>query len=191
MPNKPLKQRVSELTSALKASSKAVNTHRVQTKISTWILMACSIIGGVVALQTYRFDVSKEVDESVAKAFELIMEHNGEEYEVARKNVRSYVLARRECDSRIMSRELTDDDFIRMIEFYDLAYVCVEAGLCDADVTQAFFARHANFDWPILSGVSEKLRSSSLSLKGDTEFAKGHAAFATSPIEAPPCEGNF
>jgi hypothetical protein len=153
--------------------------------------MICSIIGGFVALQTYRFDVSKQVDESVAKAFEMIMVHNSKEYEAARKNVRSYVVAKRECDARIIARDLTDDDFIRLIEFYDLAYACVEARLCDADVSRSFFARHANFDWPILLGVSEKLRSNTLSFKDDTEFAKGHPGFATTPIDAPPCDGNF
>lgn len=191
MPTKSLRQRVTELTAAIKASSQTVNMHRVQTRISTWIIMACSLIGGAIALQTYRLDVSKNVDESVAQAFEMIMLHNGEEYESARQHVRSYVLARRECDARIMSRDLTDDDFTRMIEFYDLTYACVEAKLCDENVTRTFFARHANFDWPILQRVSEDLRTSSLSLQDDTAFAKGYAAFATNPVKAPPCEGNF
>ena len=153
--------------------------------------MACSLIGGTIALQTYRLDVSKRVDESVDKAFEIIMLHNDETYGAARTNVRSYVLARRECDSRIMSRDLTDDDFIRMIEFYDLAHACVEAELCDAEVTNTFFSRHANFDWPILQRTVETLRSSSLSLQKDDAFAKGYAAFATDPVMPPPCEGNF
>lgn len=153
--------------------------------------MACSIIGGIVALQTYRFDVSKRVDESVEKAFEMIMLHNGEEYQTSRNHVRSYVQAKRECDSRIIARELTDDDFIRMIELYDLTHACVEADLCDRKVTTTFFGRHANFDWPILSEVSQKLRDSSLSLKADPNFASGYAAFAKAPVEAPPCDGNF
>jgi len=191
MSTKTLRQRVNDLTAALKASSQSVDMHRVQTKTSTGIILVCSLIGGAIALQTYRLDVSKEVDESVAQAFEIIMLHNGEEYEVARKNVSSYVLARRECDARIMSRELTDDDFIRMIEFYDLAHVCVESNLCDHKVTTDFFGRHANFDWPILETVTQKLRASSLALKDDPAFAKGYAHFATMPVEAPPCEGNF
>lgn len=188
---KSLMQRISELTAAVKLSSKTVDTHRVQTKISTWIIMCCSLIGGTIALQTYRLDVSKNVDESVAKAFDMITLHNGEDYLAARNHVRSYVLAKRECDSRITSRDLTDDDFMRMIEFYDMAHACVEAKLCDREVSNTFFARHANFDWPILAQVTEKLRASSLSLKEDDAFAKGYATFATAPIKAPPCDGNF
>lgn len=191
MPTKSLRQRVTELTAALKVSSQSVNMHRVQTRISTWIIMACSLIGGAIALQTYRLDVSKQVDQSVDKAFEIIMLHNSETYGTARTRVRSYVLARRECDARIISRDLTDDDFIRMIEFYDLAQACVEAELCDAKVTNTFFSRHANFDWPILQRSVETLRSSSLSLQKDDAFAKGYAAFATAPVKAPECKGNF
>lgn len=188
---KSLRERVSELTAALKLSSKTVDMHRIQTRLSTWIIMACSIIGGAIALQTYRLDVSKNVDESVVKAFDIIMLHNGEEYQQARNHVRSYVLARRECDARIISRDLTDDDFVRMIEFYDLAHACVEAGLCEREVTHTFFGRHANFDWPILETVTARLRANSLSLKEDDAFAKGYAAFATNPLTSQPCDGNF
>lgn len=191
MSAKSLRQRVAELTAALKLSSKTVDMHRVQTRISTWIIMGCSLIGGVIALQTYRLDVSKNVDESVAQAFELIMLHNGEEYLQARSHVRSYVLARRQCDARIMSRDLTDEDFVRIIELYDLANACVEAKLCNAEVTQTFFGRHANFDWPILEDVTQKLRASSLGLEQDTAFAKGHAVFANNHVAAPPCNGDF
>lgn len=191
MPTKSLRQRVSELTAAIRVSSETVDTHRIQTKISTWIIMACSLIGGFIALQTYRLDVSKDVDESVAKTFDLIMLHNGEEYDRSRRHVRSYVIAKRECDARIISRDLTDDDYIRMVEFYDLVLACVEADLCDADTSYGFFSRHANYDWPILTGVVENLRVGYPALKADDGFGRGYAAFATNPVEAPPCEGNF
>lgn len=191
MPTKSLRQRVSELTAAIRDSSKTVDTHRVQTKISTWIIMGCSLIGGFIALQTYRLDVSKDVDESVAKAFDMIMLHNGEEYTLSRARVRSYVIAKRECDARMMSRDLTDDDYVRMIEFYDVVLACVEAELCDADTSYGFFSRHANYDWPILISVVENLREGYPALKADENFGKGHATFATNPVPAPPCEGNF
>lgn len=191
MPTKSLRQRISELTAAVRMSNKTVDTHRIQTKISTWIIMACSLVGGLIALQTYRLDVSKDVDEQVAKAFEMIMFYNGEELSPSRRDVRSYVLARRECDSRIISRDLSDDDFLQMIEFYDLIDHCVRADLCDGEVTSAFFSRHANFDWPVLTRVAEQMRESSLALKADTGFGRGYETFAATPVEAPPCDGNF
>lgn len=191
MPAKSLRQRVSELTTAVRASSKTVDTHRIQTKISTWIIMACSLIGGFIALQTYRLDVSKDVDQSVAKVFDMIMLHNGAEYDQSRRHVRSYVIAKRECDARIMSRDLTDDDYVRMVELYDVVLACVEAKLCDSETSYAFFSRHANYDWPILDGVVENLRNAYPALKADKGFGRGYAALATAPITAPLCEGNF
>ena len=191
MPTKSLRQRISELTAAIRQSSETVDTHRIQTRISTWIIMACSLIGGIIALQTYRLDVSKDIDESVAKSFEMIMLHNGEEYDLSRRHVRSYVIAKRECDARIISRDLTDDDYIRMIELYDLVLDCVNANLCDADTSYAFFSRHANYDWPIMTGVLDNLREGYSALQADENFGRGYQAFATAPIDAPPCDGNF
>jgi len=95
-------------------------TTAAQTNASTWVAMVTAIIGGFVALSTYRTDVSKQVDQSVEKTFDMIGTWNGETLSEPRKRVMSYVYARRACDARIFSRELTDDDFVRVIEFFDL-----------------------------------------------------------------------
>lgn len=162
-----------------------------QTNASTWVAMITAIIGGFVALSTYRTDVAKQIDQSVEKSFEMISTWNGESLGGPRKRVMSYVYARRACDSRIFSRELTDDDFVRVIEFFDLVHTCVEAELCDAATTKAFFSPHANFQWPILERTVVEMNESEFAVRPDTNFAIGMRAFARDPIKTEPCDGNF
>ena len=162
-----------------------------QTNASTWVAMVTAIIGGFVALSTYRTEVSKQIDQSVAKTFEMISTWNGDSLVTPRKHVLSYVYARRACDARMANRDLTDDDFVRVIEFFDLVHACVEANLCDGATAQAFFSPHANFQWPILERSVEKMSESEMAIRSDPNFATGMKTLASSPIPAEPCDGNF
>ena len=160
-------------------------------RASTWVAMISAIVGGFIGLSTYRLDVSKKVDESVAKTFEMIGTYNSGDIRDARDRTLSYVYARRECDSRIMNRELSDDDFVRLLEFYDLVHACVDAGLCDAATAQKFFGPHANFQWPVLSRIVDEMRVKKSGLRSDANFGVGMKTLATEPVPAPPCDGNF
>ena len=162
-----------------------------QTHASTWIAMVTAIIGGFVALSTYRADVAKQIDQSVEKTFEMIGTWNGESIGGPRKRVMSYVYARRACDARIFSRELTDDDFVRVIEFFDLVQACVDAKLCDGATAEAFFAPHANFQWPVLERTVAEMNESEFSVRPDPNFAHGMITLAQNPIDVGQCEANF
>ena len=162
-----------------------------QTSASTWVAMVTAIIGGFVALSTYRTDVAKQIDQSVAKSFEMIGIWNGASLREPRARVQSYVNARRACDARLSSRDLTDDDFIRVLEFFDLVHACVDASLCDAETAQQFFAPHANFQWPVLERSVMQMRESQLAIRSDPNFGIGMKSLATEPVEAAPCNGNF
>lgn len=161
---------------------------------ATWIAMVSAITGGFIGLSTYRMDVDKQVDESVEKTFEMIQAYNASELENPRKYVLSYVYARRNCDARIIQQELRDDDFVRVLEFFDLAHACTEAGLCDRETAERYFEPHASFQWPILKDVVTELRSRPntmvASMPEDT-FAAGMKSFAKPDADAPPCDGNF
>ena len=109
----------------------------------------------------------------------------------ARTRVLSYVDARRYCDSRIISRELVDNDFVTVLDFFDLANACVDASLCDRPTAERFFAPYANYQWPILKKIVAELRSQEQSLRKDGSFGEGMEAFAQEPTTAPPCDGNF
>ncbi|MDG1826119.1 MAG: hypothetical protein P8H62_07615 [Henriciella sp.] len=163
-------------------------------RAATWVAMISAITGGVIGLSTYRLDVSKRVDESVEKTFEMIQAYNGSDIATARSRVMSYVYARRECDARYIDRNLTDDDYIRVLEFYDLVHACVDAGLCDQKTAIRFFEPHASFQWPVLTLVVDKMqdqKNASTSLRSDTNFALGMKAFAKPDATAPACDGNF
>lgn len=162
-----------------------------QTNASTWIAMITAIIGGFVALSTYRTDVAKQIDQSVEKSFEMIGTWNGDAMYGPRKRVMSYVYARRACDARIFSRDLTDDDFVRVIEFFDLVHACTEAHLCNEKTAREFFGPHANFQWPILERTVAEMNENAFAIRSDQNFARGIAALADAPVEAEPCEGNF
>ena len=109
----------------------------------------------------------------------------------ARLKVLSYVDAKRYCDSRIISRELIDNDFVIVLDFYDLAYACVDAGLCDRATAEKFFSPYANYQWPILEKTVEELQGQEQSIRKDANFAVGMKSFASDPTPAPPCDGNF
>jgi hypothetical protein len=163
-------------------------------RAATWVAMVSAITGGYVGLSTYRLDVSKQIDQSVEKSFEMVQLYNSEDLVDARARVMSYVYAKRECDARYINRDLTDADYVRVLEFFDLAHACVEAALCDEATATRFFEPHASFQWPILKTVVEKMRSSeyaSISVRSDPGFAIGMAAFADPEAQAPPCDGNF
>ena len=81
-------------------------------RAATWVAMISAITGGYVGLSTYRLDVSKQIDQSVEKSFEMVHVYNGEDLTDARARVMSYVYAKRECDARYISRDLTDADYV-------------------------------------------------------------------------------
>ena len=163
-------------------------------RAATWVAMISAITGGYVGLSTYSLDVSKQIDQSVEKSFEMVQAYNSEDLTEARARVLSYVYAKRECDARYISRDLTDADYVHVLEFFDLAHACVEAGLCDEATARRFFEPHSSFQWPVLKTVVEKMRSAefaSISVRSDPSFALGMAAFADPEATAPPCDGNF
>lgn len=162
-----------------------------ETRASTWIGMVSAIIGGFIGLQTYSLDVAKKVDGRVEKTFDMITLYNGSALIAPRTNVLAYVHARRECDARLINNALTDEDFVRVIEFYDLVHACVAAGLCDQDTAIQFFSPHANFQWPVLTRTIGLMKESSVSVRSDPNFGIGLEAFASTPVPADVCEGNF
>ena len=163
----------------------------VSARLSTWVGIISAMIGGFLGLDTYRSDVSKKVDQNVEKTFEMIHRFNEPQMAEPRLRVLSYVDARRYCDSRIISRELIDNDFVTVIDYFDLVNVCVEANLCDRETTEKFFAPYANYQWPILTKIIEELSTKEQSLRKDSGFGDGLTALAITPTPAPPCDGNF
>lgn len=164
------------------------------SRAATWVAMISAITGGYVGLSTYQLDVSKQIDQSVEKSFDMIQAYNSEDMTEPRARVMSYVYAKRECDARYIDRDLNDADYVRVLEFFDLVHACVDAKLCDDATAKRFFEPHASFQWPILSQIVEKMRSesyASMSVRSDAGFAVGMAALADPDATAPPCDGNF
>lgn len=163
----------------------------ISSRLATWVGIFSACVGGFLGLDTYKTDVAKKVDQSVEKTFDLIHRFNAPELVEPRERVLSYVLARRYCDARIFSRDLTDTDYIKVLDYFDLAHACVSAGLCDAETAEQFFSPYANHQWPILEKKVEELRGFEQSMRADSAFGEGMKAFAVNPTPAPPCDGNF
>lgn len=163
----------------------------ISNRLSTWVGIVSAMIGGFIGLNTYQTDVEKKVDQSVAKTFDMIHRFNEPGLSDVRLRVLSYVEAKRYCDARIISRDLIDNDFVKVIDFFDLVHACVDAQLCDRATAERFFTPYAEYQWPILSKIVEDLSKGEQSLRADARFGEGMAAFAVSPSEPPPCDGNF
>jgi hypothetical protein len=163
----------------------------ISSRLSTWVGILSAATGGFFALKTYEADVDKKVDESVAKTFELVERFHEGELGAARLRVTTYVEARRHCDSRMVTDDLTDNDFIVVLDYFDLAHACVAAKLCDGATATRFFGPYADFQWPVLTRIVDELRARPQTLRADSGFGEGMKAFARTPTPAPPCEGNF
>ena len=163
----------------------------LSARLSTWVGVLSAMIGGFLGLTTYQADVAKRVDERVEKSFEMVAAFNAADLAAARLRVLSYVEAKRRCDARVISRDLIDNDFVLVLDFFDLAHACVDAGLCDAATAERFFAPYANYQWPVLEKTVADMRSAEHSLRADPSFGGGMARFAREPAPAPPCDGNF
>ena len=163
----------------------------ISSRLATWVGIGSACIGGFLGLDTYKTDVDKKVDQSVAQTFEMVSKFNTPEMASARLKALSYVEAKRYCDSRIIARDLIDNDFITVIDFFDLVHACNEAGLCDRATAERFFGPYANYQWPILEKIVEEMRSKEQSLRADSGFGEGMKSFASEPTPAPPCDGNF
>lgn len=163
----------------------------VSSRLATWVGIGSACIGGFLGLDTYKADVGKKVDQSVAQSFGLVLQFNAPELEGPRSRTLSYVEAKRFCDARYISRELTDQDFITVLDFFDLVHACTESGLCDRPTADRFFGPYANYQWPILEKTVEEMRSQEQSIRADSNFGEGMKSFASNPTLAPPCDGNF
>jgi|GEM_PF-6767571 len=163
----------------------------ISSRLATWVGIFSACVGGFLGLDTYKTDVSKKVDQSVEKTFEMVHKFNEPKISEARFRVLTYVDAKRYCDSRMISRELIDNDFVTVLDFFDLANACVEAKLCDRDTAIRFFAPYANYQWPILEKIVTELSSQEQSLRKDSNFGEGMQSFANDVTAAPPCDGNF
>lgn len=135
--------------------------------------------------------MAKNVDQSVAKTFEMVSQNTGSGLFAARLKALSYVEAKRYCDSRIISRELTDNDFVAVIDFFDFVDACTEAGLCNCFTAERFFAPYANYQWLIFEGIAADMLSQEQYARADSDFGEGMKSFATSPTLVPSCNENF
>lgn len=163
----------------------------ISSRLATWVGIGSAIIGGFLGLDTYKSDVAKNVDQSVAKTFDMVHRFNAPEMDEPRTRVLSYVYARRYCDARYISRDLNDEDYTDVIDFFDLVSACVDANLCDQASAERFFTPYANYQWPILEIAVERIRGVEQSLRADSAFGEGMKRFALNPTPAPPCDGNF
>lgn len=186
-----MRRQLAALSRRLRPSAAAPGAMPISSRLATWVGIGSACIGGFLGLDTYKTDVAKKVDQSVEKTFDMIHRFNEPGLAATRLRVLSYVDARRHCDSRIMSRELIDNDFVTVIDFFDLVDACVVSGLCDRETASRFFAPYANYQWPILEKIVAEQRAQEQSLRADIDFGSGMKSFATAPTTAPPCDGNF
>jgi hypothetical protein len=127
----------------------ATSKIRVVDAIAKWLGVIGAIVGGLIALSTYRDQVNKQVDERGQSAFALAEEFGSSEYMTLRNKISAQGS---EPSVDYLERPLTPDVATRQqvhefVGFFDRVQICVEAGMCDKRTTQRLFQPYAVGFW--------------------------------------------
>jgi hypothetical protein len=117
----------------------------LSTILGTWVSISAAVFGGALALQTWREDAAKRVDQRVAYAFQFVEEFHRPDFVALRSSLlteREAAGARLRCAEP--SQNLSPNQLFSFVEFFDRAEMCVEAGLCDKGTLVSLLGPYAN-----------------------------------------------
>ena len=161
--------------------------------LATWLGVVAAIAGGFFGLQTYRADVAKGADERVVSAFNQIEKFNAPEFRAIREKADAEAWARRICDVRAEAYQFTMNEVRSYVDFYDLVALCVDAELCEAELTATYFSSYADNVWLAFQPFVERVRAAQLAAgKTEATFGYGLERYATNPAPLDDaCQANF
>jgi hypothetical protein len=152
-----------------------------------YLAAIATVVGGVIAVYTYREDVSKRQDDKSKQVLEFVRLFNGEEFIQTRIHVVNLIDQGVACNLSI----ITGADRIRLftyVDFFDSLHICVESGLCSKTVSEEFFQRYANYHWPALRAHIEDTRKLETGFKTSSAYGDGLEKLAVSPLLVRTCE---
>ncbi|MEZ5775935.1 MAG: hypothetical protein R3D33_14895 [Hyphomicrobiaceae bacterium] len=161
----------------------------VSGMLATWVGIAAAITGGYAALQQYREDVGKRLDERQLQTFELIRTFTSRDFVPIRDKVTRLVQSRQVCaNENMQTLGLSTAELSTFVEFFDLVSACLDANLCDAAIADRFFVPQASANWPVLQGLVLEARKEQEPLQLPVAYGSGLERLArnAAPLTACP-----
>lgn len=165
----------------------------LSAQFATWAGILSATIGGFFTIETYRDDVAKRVDEKVVETFARIREFNDADFRKIRDKIRAEAIARSLCDVRAQSNDLSLNEALAFVDFYDVVGLCASAELCAPELTADYFGPYADSVWLTVKPLVEHMRAKERA-RGSSEprFGHGLESLATNPTPLKEdCSANF
>lgn len=136
--------------------------------LGTWVSISAAVVGGYLALESYRADVearqqdvAKRADARVVQTFALAEQFQAGEF----LRVRSKLIATFNTPGPLEPAErvkrmgaMADQDLWAFVDFFDTVQICVDNGLCDADLAWRLFNPYAGFWYGALRPAIDPVR---------------------------------
>jgi hypothetical protein len=165
----------------------------VSAVLGTWVSIAAAVIGGYLAIDSYKADVAarvaaehKRVDEKVQAAFQMIEEFHRPDFISMRSRLVESAGQGAPCRDFTPPSAISPQEVYTLVEYFDRAHICIDAGLCDKAVTEQLLSPYADWWWPWLERQVNDTRTQEGTAVG-AGYGMGLKAFATSPHRAPQC----
>lgn len=173
--------------------------------LATWVGIAGGLVSIAMAISAYRDaneqrtalaqkDLAariegeqRQADEHVRYAFDLVEKFHAAPYLAIRTDlVAGANYAARTCKAvQGGDSPLSTQEYFSIVEFFDRAQYCIEAGLCNRDVISQLLTPYADWWWPILKADILVSRAEEISLKTKRPFGFGLEALALEPATLP------
>jgi hypothetical protein len=165
----------------------------ISSILGTWVGIGGALLGGYLALQSYRADVAtraatehKQVNEKVQAAFRIVEEFHRPDFIALRSRFVGSFEQQAYCRDFTPPSAVSVQEVFTLVEYFDRADLCVKNGLCDTTTTGQLLTPYANAWWPYLADQIEHTRHREGTPAGQG-YGIGLRAFATKPAEGIAC----
>lgn len=159
----------------------------------TWVGILSAIVGGYLAIGAYQADVAaraaadhKRVDERVQAAFRMVEEFHRPEFISIRSRLVESANQGAHCRMFSPPSAISPQEVFTLVEYFDRARICIDAGLCDKAATEQLLSPYANSWWPWLQYQVHAIRQEEGTADG-VGYGMGLKAFATAPVDQASC----
>jgi hypothetical protein len=159
----------------------------VSTILATWIGIVSAITGGFFALQAYRADVAKRIDDRTLITFDLIKIFHSADMRGVRKPALDMAYSYLNCKPLPSNRDDDPLPLFTFVEFFDIVQSCIEANLCNSSLARQYFSPTANGHFEALKRHIEAVRSSESGQDLPNPYGHGLEQLATNPLKGGAC----
>jgi len=162
----------------------------VSAILGTWVGIASAILGGYFAINAYRADIeqrkadsAKAVDQRVQNAFMLVEKFHEPQFVSIRSRLVEAFRQGAHCRFFEAPSPISVQEAFTVVEYFDRANACVEAGLCDEATVRQGLGSYATWWAPPLRAQIEKTHKEEAGVPGSEKYGVGIQKLA-SPMPA-------